>query len=258
MSAERSTPARPLAGKRVLVTRPKHQSGALSDLLREAGAIPIELPVIEIVPSSNAALDEALGQMDRYAWIVFTSVNTVRVVTDGRRIPDGVKIAAVGAATTAALVERGMSVDLVPEEFVAEAVLEEFLRRGVREQRILFPRAEVARDTIPDGLRRAGASVDVVIAYSTRRPVNVDASIIESLRDGAIDIVTFTSPSTVRNLLNLTGGSVPETICIACIGPVTARAAEECGLRVNVVAAEYSAPGLVQALIEMGITNESA
>ncbi len=241
-----------LAGKRVLVTRPRHQAAALSELLREAGALPIELPVIEIVPSASAELIGSLRRLDEYDWLVFTSANTVRIV--GELLDPGhqAQIAVIGDATASALDERGLTVDLVPDEFVAEAVLEALIQRGVTGKRVLLPQAEIARDVLANGLRDAGAIVDVVAAYSTRLPEQVDQRIVAAVLAGEIDIVTVTSPSTVRNLLTLIGGSLPAATTVACIGPVTAEAARQAGLRVDIMAGEYSIPGLVRALIQTG------
>lgn len=129
-------------------------------------------------------------------------------------------------------------------------MLDGLLTRGMNGKRILLPRAEVARSTLPDGLRQAGAHVDVVPVYQTRRPEHVDPRALHDLMSGRIDIITFTSPSTVHNLLELTGGTLSEGTVIACIGPVTAAAVSEAGLRADLVAQTYSIPGLVDALIQ--------
>lgn len=256
MSRSTRTRFLPLAGKRVLVTRPRHQAGALSDQLRQAGATPVELPVIEIVPSASAELDAALENIAEYDWVIFTSVNTVKVVTERLRDFGDVRIAAIGDATAAALAERGIAVDLVPGNYVAAAVLEAMIERGVAGKKILLPSADMARGTLPDGLRAAGAYVDVIAAYVTRLPEHIDDRILDALMLGEIDIVTVTSPSTVHNLLALTGGTLPETTRIACIGPITAQAAREAGLKVDTTADEYTIDGLVQALIKMGDDDE--
>lgn len=252
MSGSASVQHLPLAGKRVLVTRPRHQAAALSDQLRQAGAIPVEFPVIEIVPTVDGELDAAIRRIDRYDWLVFTSVNAVTIVAERLDGAGSVQIAAIGDATAAALVECGFAVDLVPDEFVAEAVLQSLVERGVAGKRFLLPRAEIARNTLPDGLREAGAIIDVVAAYSTRLPESVDQNVIDAILGGDIDIVTVTSPSTVRNLLTLIGGKLPSGTVVACIGPITAEAARKAGLPVDVMAGEYSIPGLVRALIQTG------
>ena len=257
MSGSASVQNLPLAGKRVLVTRSRHQATALSDQLRQAGAIPVELPVIEIVPSTSGELDAALDRIEQYDWLVFTSVNAVTIVAERLNEVGSVQVAAIGDATAAALVECGFAVDLVPDEFVAEAVLQSLVERGVAGKRFLLPRAEIARNTLPEGLRKAGAIVDVVAAYSTRLPASVDQNVLDAILAGDIDIVTVTSPSTVRNLLTLIGGELPSGTTVVCIGPITAEAARKAGLPVDIMAGEYSIPGLVQALIQTGENVES-
>ena len=245
------SPVAPLAGLRVLVTRPAHQVQAMSQRLRKHGAIPIEFPVIEIVPVSDEQLAESLQDVSTYDWAVLTSVNTVSLVGPMlAQLDTAPKIAVIGDATASGLKAHGLTVDLVPPEFVAESVLEELERIGVSGARVLLPRAEVARTTLPDGLRDAGAHVDVVPVYQTRKPQTVDQSILEQVIAGNLDVITFTSPSTVRNLLDLTGGTLPSSVTIACIGPVTASSAIDAGIKVDVIAQTYSVPGLVEALIE--------
>jgi len=253
----------PLAGLRVLVTRATHQAGALSDLLRRAGAAPVELPVIAFQPPSNLErLDACLTQLIGYNWIVFTSANGVDAAVTRLNqlgLESGelarAKLAAIGAATAARLREHGLPVAFVPAEFVAEAVLAGLVERGVAGERVLLLRAEQARSTLPDGLREAGAEVDVVAVYRTEQPKPDERlnAVLQQLVDGEIDIVTLTSSSTARNLVKLLDGRVDflNQTRIACIGPITAGTATELGLRVDVVADEYSIPGLVAALREL-------
>lgn len=247
----------PLAGKRVLVTRPRCQMESLSDLLRQEGAEPVEFPVIEIVPSTGGELDAALAEIEQYDWLVFTSVNAVTIIGERLNLAQGVKIAAVGDRTARALTKRGVEVDLVPAEFVAEAVLDALIELGVAGKRFLLPLADIARTTLADGLREAGAIVDVVETYSTQMPTDVDQDTLMTIQRGDVDIVTVTSPSAVWNLRTLLGGALPAGVMLACIGPVTAAAAREVDLRVDVVADEYSIPGLVRALTQTGETIES-
>jgi uroporphyrinogen-III synthase len=247
----------PLAGKRVLVTRTTGQAGDLSRRLREFGAEAIEMPVIEIVAITDAgALDHALDGLDRFDWVVFTSANAVdafvsRMAERGLNIGHltGANVAAIGTATTRRLRDLSLSPDLVPEEAVAESLLDALKTRGVAGSSILLPRAEVARDTLPEGLREAGADVYVVPVYRTV-PAEPDPAVLRRLRDGEIDIVTFTSSSTVRNLLRMLGGDTTllNAGFVACIGPVTAATAREHGLRVDVVATDHSIPGLIEAI----------
>ncbi len=248
----------PLFGKRVLVTRATDQASRLSRLLREYGAEPVELPAIRIVPPEDfSALDVAVERLDRYDWVIFTSVNGVDTFFDrvaalekDARAFGRSRIAAIGTATADRLGEHGLRADFVPERFVAEEVLAGLVECGIAEKRALLPRAELARDVLPDGLRAAGAIVDVVVAYRTL-PADPSPEVLRRVEAGKVDIVTFASSSTVRNLVSLLGGRTDllERSFIACIGPITARTATDLGLRVDLVAQEYSVPGLVGALV---------
>lgn len=259
-AGETATAASQLAGRRVLVTRAAHQAGVLSGLLREAGALPIELPVIAFQPPADPArLDACLTKLGGYDWVVFTSANGVDAATSrldelglNSNELEHTRLAAIGSATAARLREHGLPVAFQPAEFVAEAVLAGLVERGVAGQRVLLLRAERARSILPDGLREVGAEVDVVPAYRTELPEpssQLDA-IIQHFKDDEIDIVTLTSSSTARNLVKLLEGRIDllNRARIACIGPITATTATELGLRVDVVAGEYSIPGLVAAL----------
>ncbi len=248
----------PLFGKRVLVTRATAQASRLSRLLREYGAEPVELPAIRIVPPEDfSALDSAVERLDRYDWVIFTSVNGVDTFFDrvaaldkDARAFGRSRIAAIGTATADRLGEHGLRADFVPERFVAEDVMAGLVERGIAGKYVLLPRAELARDVLPDGLRDAGANVDVVVAYRTL-PAEPSPEALRRVEAGEIDIMTFASSSTVRNLVSLLGGRTDplERSFIACIGPITARTAADLGLRVDLVAQEYSVPGLVSALV---------
>jgi uroporphyrinogen III methyltransferase/synthase len=232
--------ARPLFGVRVVVTRAREQASELSARLRDLGALPIEVPAIQIAEPADdgAGLRAALASLASYDWVVFTSVNTVervlREVQDARRFGPA-RIAAIGPGTADALRGRSLMADLVPERFVGEALVEAF---PTGSGRVLLPRAAVARDVVPDGLRAKGWQVDVVEAYRTV-PAPSPASVPEA------DAITFTSSSTVTNFLAL---GLPVPAVVACIGPVTAQTAEEHGLKVDVVADEHTIEGLVSAL----------
>jgi uroporphyrinogen III methyltransferase/synthase len=254
---------RPLFGKRVLITRTRRQASVLARLLAEEGAVPIELPVIEIearidMKRMSAALQE-LAQ-DRYDWLVFTSVNGVEifmgalwsVCLDARAI-GGAGVAAIGPETAELLLHWGIHADVVPERYVAEALLEELRREfDLNGARVLVPRAESARPELVEGLRSLGAQVDEVTLYRAAVPREPPAEALSLLREGGIDIVTFTSSSTVRNLAALLDNDVEclRRPLVACIGPITANTARELGLRVDVEAAEHTIPGLVRAIRE--------
>jgi uroporphyrinogen III methyltransferase/synthase len=272
---------RPLFGKRVLITRTRKQASVLARLLADEGAIPVELPAIEIEPvADRSELDAAIGRLaaGAYAWAVFTSANAVEeffgaVESKGldARAFGATRVCTIGPATAAALAEHGIRADLVPAQYIAEAVVEAMRRRlnvadgfslpRGREgepapPRILIPRAEGARAELIEGLTALGAMVEEIPLYRAALPAEARPEALQMLRDGGIDIVTFTSSSTVRNLVEILGGSGPLTgerrPLIACIGPITAQTAEELGLPVDVVASEHTVEGLVVALREKG------
>ena len=250
---------RPLFGKRVLVTRTRQQAGALAEMLAERGAEPVELPAIaiETIPD-NKALTAAIDRLALYQWLVFSSANGVAVFLDhldatglDSRALAGVRVCAIGPATAAALAQRGVRADMVPERYVAESLVEALRNEGVEGKRILLARAEMGRDALRVGLEAAGAQVDEVSLYRALTPPGSRDKARALLAEG-MDIVTFTSSSTVRNLIDLLDGdaSALQGATIACIGPITASTAREMGLTVHAQAAEYTIPGLVQALTD--------
>jgi uroporphyrinogen-III synthase len=238
-----------LAGWQVIVTRARAQSPELVRLLEEAGAIPLEVPVIEIADPADggAALREALSRIEDFAWVVFTSANAVeRCLSDPGGAPQlgRAKVAAVGPSTARALGARGIEIDLVPGRYVAEALAEAFpvsARPGTGA--VLLPCAAGARDVMAEGLRAKGWQVEVVEAYRTIRPSQPAGGADKA------DVVTFASSSAVTGYLELVGRDRLPPV-VACIGPVTARTAAEAGLSVEVVARVHTAEGLVQALVE--------
>ena len=250
---------RPLFGKRILVTRARVQASALTEKLTALGAACIEAPVIRIAPPADgyAALDGAIAELNAYQWLIFTSVNGVehffaRLHAAGKdtRALGYARVAAIGAATSAALRAFGIRADLVPPEFRAEAVAEELRPLLPPRARILLPRAQEARDVLPDTLRAHGAIVDVVAAYETVPEIE-DAAIAQRLASGEIDMVTFTSSSTVKNLVKMLANITPlQQVKIACIGPVTADTARSFALEPDIVAKEYTIDGLVRSIKE--------
>ena len=253
---------RPLAGLTILVTRARDQAAPLSDALRAAGADPLELPTIRFAdPADLAPLDDAIRGVAgaRYDWVVFTSVNGVAQVLAraadlgvGAAALSHARVAAVGDTTADRLRSGGVRVDLMPEQFDAEAVVAALVARGIAGRRVLYPRADIARGAIPTGLRTAGAVVDEVEAYRTLPETIVDPTVRTRVIGGAVDIATFASGSSVRNLAALLGDDfgVLQQTEIACIGPATAAVAREFGLTVDVVANDATVPGLVAALVE--------
>jgi uroporphyrinogen III methyltransferase/synthase len=248
----------PLFGLRVLVSRPRDKAGQMAACLRDLGADPVIFPTIAIrPPDSWEPLDAAVEQLSTYDWVIFTSTNGVRFFWDrleqtGRdaRAFAGAHLAAIGPITAQELTARGLRPDLVPDQYVAEAILEEI--GEVRGKRILLPRADIARPALADGLLAAGAEVDEVAAYRTVPTSATDAQKIrEMLAAGEIDVLTFTSSSTVRNFVAAIEPlpDLPHDTVVACIGPITAQTAEELGLPVHVSADEHTIDGLLNALI---------
>jgi len=244
--------SRPLFGKSVIVTRPRHQSSVLADRLRDEGANALIVPTIEIVDSldEGAALSAAVEQLPSYDWVVLTSANGAQRfcerLRDGRDLA-GVKLAAIGPGTADVLADYNLVADLVPERFIAESLLEAFpLPLENDQRRVLLARAAVARDVLPDGLRELGWRVDVVDAYRT---IPVEPTDAQRERIIGADIVTFTSSSTVENWVAAFGiDTLPNVV--ACIGPITADTARRAGLRVDVIADVHTIDGLVDALID--------
>ena len=252
---------RPLNGIRVLVGRARHQASALSAELRTRGAAVTEIPFIQIrKPRSFAPLDMALKNLGSYDWLILTSVNGVEAMwerLDKLRLKakhlQHLRVAAIGPATKKAIEQRGVTVDLVPKEYVAESVVRS-LRRRVKGKRILLVRAKVARDVIPRELRQAGGHVDVVEAYETVIPRSSRPRLYAKLTrpDKRPHVITFTSSSTVRNfvaLLRPRGAVTLRGVRLASIGPVTSSTLRELGLTVDIEAKQFTIPGLVQAIV---------
>lgn len=260
--------SRPLAGRRVVVTRPRDDP-RLRTLLEAEGAEVVEFPTIRIAPPSDyGPLDGALRRLGEYGWIVFTSRNGVAAVL-GRLAALGTtpaalraaSLAVVGPGTDEALREAGLRAAVSPAEFRAEALVDALARYDLRGVRVLIPRAAVARDVLPEGLRARGAIVDVVPAYRTEVADAAAPDLIAAARAGRLDAVTFTSSSTVRHFLRLVGPDAPRVLegaLVACIGPVTAETARAAGLRVGAVATTYTFAGLVEALRDALSHNGSA
>ncbi len=249
---------RPLHGRRVVVTRAAAQQGALADALREQGAQVLALPVIAFAPTPRGPIEDAVAQLEGYDDVVFTSANGVDAFLEvlfaaGRdlRAFAGTRVCAIGPATARRLADRGLVPDLVPPEYVAESLLDAMSVGGVAGRRVLIPRAAVARELLPDGLREAGAGVTVLPVYETVSPAP-DEGVREAVATGEVDWITFTASSTVGGLTAIFDDSelakLRASVKVACIGPVTADTARAAGFDVAVVAAEYTIDGLVRAL----------
>ncbi len=281
MSKERrKSTNRPLKGVRVLVGRARHQAGALSAELRKQGAQILEIPFIEIrKPRSFRPLDAALKNLDTYDWLILTSVNGVEAMWNrtekviqrsvqksgpsgprssgksSRALAAGLRIAAIGPATKKAIEQRGIKVDVMPKEYIAESVVRT-LKGKVKGKGVLLVRARVARDVIPRELRRAGARVDVVEAYETVIPRSSRRRLQAALKNPTKrpNVVTFTSSSTVKNFVELLGplrkSALLNGVQTASIGPVTSATLRELGLQVDISAREFTIPGLVAAIVD--------
>ncbi|MGH9348064.1 MAG: uroporphyrinogen-III C-methyltransferase [Vicinamibacterales bacterium] len=255
---------RPLFGKRVLVTRPREQAAELCDALAMLGAEAIEAPMIRITaPDDPAPLQDAASRAGEFDWIIFTSGHAVQAFMEALLAGDqdvralkGPKLCTVGTSTAEKLTAFGLKVDLVPSEFRAEGVVQALAARGpLRGSRVLFPRGDLAREVIGDELRQAGAEVTEVVAYRTliaepQREGELD--IYGMLLERKIDVVTFTSGSAVRNFAKVYGeeqaADLLRSVDVAVIGPVTAQAAEQLGIRVSIQPGTYSIPALVDAI----------
>jgi uroporphyrinogen III methyltransferase/synthase len=247
----------PLFGKRIVVTRAREQADALGSRLGALGAGVIALPTIEIRPPADSApLDHAIASLDTYDWLIFTSANGVRFFLD--RLDAGAndlrhlraKICAIGPATRAAVEALHLKVDLMGREYVAESLLEAFAAQDMAGRRVLLPRAAVARDLVPAGLTRRGAHVDVVEAYRTVAPEHLAEQAREALACRP-DCLTFTSSSTVRNLVQAAGADALRGIPVASIGPVTTQTARELGVEVATQAKVFTVEGLVAAILAL-------
>jgi uroporphyrinogen III methyltransferase/synthase len=247
----------PLFGQRVVVTRPAGQSAGLTASLRDLGADVVELPAIEIIaPEDTQPIERAIRELSDYQWLIFTSANGVEGFCnaldnsswDWRDLR--AQIAVIGPATRAAVEALHLKVDVMAEEYVAESLADSLSESDVAGKRVLLPRAAVARDTLPEDLRRKGALVDVVEAYRSVAPTDLALRAAEVLTAGRRpDWITFTSSSTVSNIVQAAGAGALDGIRIATIGPVTSATARKLGLTVTVEASEYTADGVVAAIL---------
>lgn len=252
--------SKPLTGKRIIVTRARHQAGVLSQAIEELGGQPVEFPVISIVkPSDPDRLRKAITDINKITWMIFTSVNGVEAFFEeywqqGNDIRElnGIKLAAIGPATKKALEDRGIKVSYVPSEYKAERVAEGLASRIIPGEKILLARAEEARTVLPRALENLGAEVWDVPAYKTVLGEADPLELQELLGNKEIDAVTFTSSSTVRNFEKLLKGNTALLDGVQCfsIGPITSNTARELGITIHDEAEEYTIEGLVQALVQ--------
>jgi uroporphyrinogen-III synthase len=244
---------------KVLITRPCAQADDFADKLRSAGFEPVYFPVIEICPiENNTALATALEKLNCYEWAVFTSVNAVDVVFDEYSVfflkeNARVKFAAIGPKTAESLRKRGVEPDFVPEEYVAESILPGL--GDLQGKWVFLPRAEIARQVLPEAISNAGGIAHEIVVYKTL-PAQVDEDGLSALKSG-VDVITFTSASTVENFFTICTQNgldplnLPNNPLFACIGPITEQAAKEAGFHNLVVAKEYTTEGLIEAITHM-------
>jgi len=254
---------RPLFGRTIMVTRARAQASELTGRLEELGACAIEFPTITIDdPDDFAPVDRAIGELDSVDWLVFTSVNGVtsfmkRLTRNGLdvRALKGVKICAIGSATRTEVERFSIGVDVVPPEYVAESVAETLAAEDMRSKRVLMPRAADARSFLPAKLSEMGADVIEVDAYKTVAEGAEQGDKIEMLTSGRVDVVTFTSSSTVRFFVEIVGRDaldrIPDSVRFASIGPITTQTARELGIEVSVEAGRHDMAGLVQSIVEL-------
>jgi uroporphyrinogen III methyltransferase / synthase len=247
----------PLFGQRVVVTRAADQAAEFCDRLRAFGADAIELPVIALEPPADpAALDRAIANLESYDWLIFTSVNGVRFFLDRLDCSPRdlralkARVCAIGPATRSAIEDLHLKVELMPDEYVAESLIQAFAREDLAGKKILLPRAAVARDVIPNELAKLGAQVDVVEAYRNVVPRDASARAHEIFSaEHKPDWITFTSSSTVKNLLAIIGREALEGVRIASIGPVTSSTLCAHGLKVDAEAQKFALDGLIDAIL---------
>ncbi len=249
----------PLLNKRILVTRTRAQASELVKCLEERGADCLECPTIEIrAARDQGLLKDALSRLEAYDWIIFSSVNGVNFFFEGLlnsgkdiRTLGGIKIASVGKATSKALCHFHIVPDIVPKDFRAEGLLDVLSRQGVKGKKILIPRARKARELLPQGLEKLGAEVTIAPVYETIAPVPSPEA-CERLKKEHIDLITFTSSSTVRNFFKIIPSKLRDNLLarakIACIGPVTAKTADEMGIKVHILPQRSTIPDMVDAI----------
>ncbi|MBN2062472.1 MAG: uroporphyrinogen-III C-methyltransferase [Deltaproteobacteria bacterium] len=254
---------KPLFGRRILITRAREQASEFKELLAGMGAECIEFPTIEIIPPvSWEKLDEAIASLDRYQWIIFTSFNGAkyffqRLEISGRDVRDlkGMKIGTIGPKTAKYLIDKGIRIDLIPDEYRAEGIIEWFKKYETTARTILLPRAAGARELLPEGLLKMGMNVNVVEAYRTVKPDASLDSIKKMLGNKEIHLITFTSSSTVNNFMEMFKNDPDDLmrwiddVSIACIGPITAKTAEAFGLKVSLVPADYTIEALTDLIV---------
>lgn len=253
---------KPLFGKRVLVTRTKEQAFEMSEMINELGGEAVEFPVIKTIPPINSdVFNQAVNQLEIFDWIIFSSANGVNYFfvklkeqgIDIRRMGKA-RIVAVGPKTAKLLQDKYLNVEALPQKYVAEGILAFLEEQGKPGQRVLFPRADIARDLIPERLRENGLEVTAVDAYETVFAAENSEEIIKLLKEKSLDVITFTSSSTVKNFLQALKGEniekLLEGVILASIGPVTTETATKLGLEVKITAKQFTVPSLIDGIVD--------
>ncbi|HEX3011929.1 MAG TPA: uroporphyrinogen-III synthase, partial [Syntrophomonadaceae bacterium] len=252
---------KPLWGKRIVVTRSRKQASVLADRIMELGGEAIEFPTIEISKENDlSGLYNCFSHIEDYSWIIFTSVNTVDIFfselsSRGLDIRDlkGIKICAIGPVTKEKLQSKGLQVDILPKEYKAEGIIEELGENIKLGQMVLLPRARGARGILPESIRQMGAQVDEVYLYQAVPAASISSSTRNSIINGQVDVITFTSSSTVTNFVTMIGSEnirrIADQVKVACIGPITAETARKHGFTVDILARQYTIDGLVEAIL---------
>ena len=253
---------RPLMGKRIVVTRAREQASDLVKQLSDLGAECLECPTIKVAPPDDwKLLDAAIDNISSYDWLVFTSVNGVdyffkRLFAKGKdvRALSKLNTAVIGPATEKRLFNFGLKSDIVPKNYRAESIIEAFSNKNINGKKILLPRAKEARPILPVELTKMGALVDEVTSYYTKEVPDSADLLLKRLKEGTIDLITFTSSSTVKNLKAILPDNIFDSqmknITIACIGPITADTAKSLGFEVHIVANSFTIPGLCEAILD--------
>lgn len=251
-----------LWGKSIVVTRARVQASKLLDIIEELGGEAIEFPSIEIAKEKDLSkLHQAFSNLDKYQWLIFTSVNAVEIFFEELLEKDydvrdlkNILICAIGPATAKEVKKRGLKVDIIPNEYRAEAIIEEMSTKIQSGDKVLLPRARGARAILPDSLSDLGAEVDEIHIYEALTASLISQEKFELIKQGHVDYITFTSSSTVSNFVKLIGREnvclVNEKVKIACIGPITAETAIEHGFSIDILAENYTIDGLVEALLK--------
>ena len=252
---------KPLFGKKIIVTRAREQASEFANLLEEFGAFVIQFPTIKISPPSDPyPLKKAVKNLEQYDWIIFTSVNGVKFFFDTLfemnkdvRELKGIKLCAIGPGTKDALAKRSLKVDLMPDEYRAEAIAELFEKEDISNKKILIPRAKEARKVLPEMLEKMGAYVDIVEAYQTLAVADDPDKILSLIKENKIDMITFTSSSTVKNffsILNKEDKEIIKDTSIACIGPITANTLKGFGFSPAIIPEKYTINSMVDAIVK--------